>query len=162
MENKKSNENAIQNEDKTPTDISIFTKEEVDSTVRQFLLAWIKGDVKISFATADHFVAKAKREGKHLSYEDATKREEIDKWEFLNLVSIIAEKTPATSEEKESAISQMFKWILAFRCGNRISGIFGKQEEYEMRLARIEEQIDAMNESIQQLIIWYRSLLNTK
>ena len=149
MENKKSNENVVKNEDKKTTDASIFTKEEIDSTVRQFLLGWIKGDVKINFATADHFVAKAKREGKHLNYEDASKREETDKLAFLNLISIIAEKTPATSEEKKTAISEMFTYILAFRCGNRISGTFGKQEEYEMRLARTEEQIAAMNESIQ-------------
>jgi hypothetical protein len=137
---------------------SIFTKEEIATTVRSFLLAWIKNDVKIHFPTAEELQYRAKQGGIKKDMSIAIDEEREGKIEFLNKILVVSGKFPATPQQQETAITELFKDILCFRCGDRIRGTFGKKEDYDARLSRIEEQIEAMNTAIQELIIYYRSM----
>jgi hypothetical protein len=148
-----------QTEEKTE---SIFTREEIVATVRSFILAWIKNDLKIHFPVAEEIMNNEKKAGNRVDKTEAHYREQSGKMEIINTISILAGLTPATRDEKEKAITLMFKHILGLRCGDRVEGSFGKKEDYDLHLSSIEEQIEAMNNSIQQLIIWYRSLVTPR
>jgi disulfide oxidoreductase YuzD len=141
---------------------TVLSKQETENIVREFVIAWIEGDVKIDFPDVDFYMTYAKMTNEHLDFKAAAQKELEHKDKFEKLIAIIGGDTPSTKEEQEKAISQMFKLILDYRCGERIKGKFGKQGDFELRLHRIEEQIPAINTSIEQLIIWYRSLLQPR
>jgi hypothetical protein len=142
--------------------LSIFTENDVKDTVKKFILGWINGTVSINFPTADEIYNRSKKEKTGLDYKEAVNQEVQGKLQFVEYIQIIIGNKPATKQEQEFAMSLIFERLLAYRCGGRIVGTFGKQEDYEARLNKIEEEISAMNESIQQLIIWYRSFLQRK
>jgi len=137
---------------------SIFTREEIVTTVRSFLLAWIKNDIKIHFPTAEEIQYHVKQDGRKIDRFIACQQERDGKIHFLDKIVLVAGTRPATKEQQEYAINELFKDILCYRCGNRIEGTFGKKEDYDARLSRVEEQIEAMNVIIQELVIYYRSL----
>jgi hypothetical protein len=165
LENENKNNNEKQ-EAKQPAEInsneiqpSIFLKEEIVATVRSFVLAWLKNDIKIHFPTADGIRLRAKEEGERIDAIEANRREADGKIAFLNKIVLLSGTVPATKEQQDHTITELFKDILCYRCGNRIEGTFGKKDELDARLSRVEEQLGSMNNTIQQLIIWYRSLL---
>lgn len=161
----KGNENNNKPQDSTDTtesasDVkaSLFTKEEIRATTKAFALAWIKGDVTINFPTADVIMAMEKQKGNRIDFRMALSQEISNKQMFSDTISILTGVNPSTPQEQEEAISTMFFRILALRCGGRIKGDFGKKEDYDARLSKIEEEIIAMNGTIEELVIFYRSL----
>jgi hypothetical protein len=154
------NSNVEKNNAKSEEDTeSIFTKEEIRAMVRSFISAWLRNDLKIHFPTVEEIITGDRIKGKTTSLEEAANRVRVGKNFTTNNISILSGLTPATQAEKQQAMSDMFDDIMAFRCGDRIEGSFGKKEDYDLRLSKIEEHIEAMNNNIQQLIIWYRSLV---
>lgn len=138
---------------------TILTKDEVVQTVRDFVVAWIKGDVIITFPNAAFYMNKAQISKERLTPDLAIEKEIANKKLFTERILVITGKTPSTAEELDTTIFKVFQTILAFRCGGRIKGSFAKTENFQGRIDKIEEQISAMNETIQELIIYYRSLV---
>jgi hypothetical protein len=160
MENEHKNSNQEQNNDAKPSlekSQSVFTKGEIRDTVKGFILAWLRGDVSIHFPRADEIQSISKKGKEHLEYKDAFEREMQGKLSFIDFISIIAERKPATVQEQEVAMSNLFDRILAYRCGDRIEGKFEKHIDIDERLSKLEEQFDVMNDLLQELVIWYRS-----
>lgn len=169
MENENKNNNKDKEVERVSTEETsqplkgqLFTNEEIQNTVKSFVLSWIRGEVKIDFPLATELFERAKIEKPEISFKEASAKEVKGKIEFMNLISIIAGEKPSTPQELELAIFALFKKILGFRCGERILGTFGKKDDIEKRLTDLEEQSISMNDSIQQLIIWYRSFLERK
>jgi hypothetical protein len=113
----------------------------------------------MDFPLATELYERAKVEKPEITFKEASEREAKGKFAFMGLISIVAGEKPSTAQELETAMFALFKKILIFRCGERIVGTFGSKDETEKRLKNLEEQVVAMNDSIQQLIIWYRSLV---
>lgn len=167
MENGKKNNN--NEKESAETDVitnepsnSLFTKEGIRDTVRSFVLAWIKGDVVIDFPSVQEIVERASVTKTKVDFNTAREQEIATKRTFVELVSIICRQKPATAQQKEKAISDMFIVLIKSRCGERIKGTFGKQDDHEARLDRLEEEIVAMNATIEELIIAVRSLQNAR
>jgi len=135
---------------------TIFSQEEVRSTIKGFTLAWLRGQVIIDFTTADDFVLFAKREGKTLSYEEATNKEVKHKTEFIDKILICAGSKPATPKQQEETMSQLFELILIFRAGDRIKGNFFTTD-IEERLSKLEEGLTRTNNLIEEMVHWIRS-----
>jgi hypothetical protein len=164
-ENKKNNEvTETQNTPQTPISQTqtILSKEEIHSVVRDFVLAYIKGDATINFPSVDEYMKSSEKEGQKLDFKTARQKELAVNAQFANLVSIVAGNKPSTTQELEHSVSELFYLILLGRTTDRIKGTFGQRDNLESRLCRLEEEIVAMNEQIQQLIIWYRSMLQTR
>ncbi len=158
MENQSNNKN-LSAENDVKTETSYLTQTDIKNTVSSFVLAWIRGDVVIDFPDAEQIIFVDKKQGKATSFPDAIKLELDNKKQFRERISVFLGNTPSTSGQKEQAMSDLFKELIDFRCGGRIKGTFGKQDDFEARITAIEERIEDMNNNIQQLIIWYRSIV---
>jgi hypothetical protein len=155
----KENKNSLQSETETTEKTrSAFTRAEIDNTVKSFILSWLKNEVKIHFPTSEEIKTNHESEGDNITSAQAIKLELKGKTLFMTEIKIASGTTPATNEEKETATCDLFSMLLAYRCGNRIEGTFGKQDGFEQRLAQIEEQIESINTTVQELVIYYRSM----
>ena len=133
----------------------IFSPEEVKSTVKGFVLSWLKGRIRITFTTAEHIMEVGKRSGIKIDFEEALLAERTRKRQFIDLISICSGAKSVTPEEEEKAINELFYAILTFRAGGRIEGKF---EEYDLEesLRKIEEDLKITNDLVEQLIALHR------
>lgn len=132
---------------------TIFSEEEIRSTVKAFTLAYLRGQIKIDFDTVTDIQEEGKLIGKKISYEDARKEEVKDKKEFVEHLDIITGTTKATPEELDRAVKDMFSIILAMRAGERIKGTF-LEFDIERKIDDIEQKLTATNSVVEQLVKW--------
>lgn len=158
----KTNNNTDTSEPTKQKTRTICSKKEITATVRQFVFAWIRGEVRINFPTASSIRERDFLDGRFLVNAEAMKKEDALKNFFIDKVSIVTGKTPSTAAEQEKTILELFDLLLASRAGYRIEGTFGKKDEQEARIAALEEQVNAMNVVMEELVIAYRSGLGKK
>jgi hypothetical protein len=156
LEDKNNNEK-ITEDYGVETKVPYLTQNDVRNTVTSFVLAWLKGDVTIDFPDARQIVLIEKNRGINKSPDEAFKIELNNKKQFRETISVFTGNTPATDKQKEEAMSELFKRIIDFRCGDRIKGTFGKQDSFEARISALEEQMTAINQLFQELVITVRS-----
>ena len=130
----------------------ILSEDDIRQTVRQFILAWIRGDITIHFADAMNILQRSQLEGKFIDYKKASERESQGKQYFSNLIETCVGNKDVTSEEREEAISELFKWILILRSAKRVEGRI-VEFDIEERFRRLEKRIKALNGVIQELVI---------
>jgi hypothetical protein len=140
------------------TQASLISKRESTATVREFVLAWIKGEISINFPDSSFIRHQAHLDGESIDIREASKREVLAKDFFIEQVSIVSGKKPSTVIEQEKAISELYDILLSFRCGDRIKGTFGTKDDHEARLQTLEEQVSGMNTLLEELVIAVRSL----
>jgi hypothetical protein len=131
----------------------LFSRREIRDIVKDFILAWLSGHVKIEFPTCEELLAVAKQSGNKLDYSGARDREVRAKAEFRQCVNICSGAVKATSEEQQKALNEVFDTILALRNGGRISGKF-MDFELEQRIHRLEEGLTVTNNFVQEIIEW--------
>lgn len=156
----KSDKNKVKAETFEQDSYSIFSDAEIRDTVRQFILAWVRGKVTINFPTASEFGTFSYHMIGYLGQE--AKGKEIDiKMKFIDLVSICLGIEEATSEQYNVAIKNMLITMLAFRVGNRINGTFA-EFDIEKRFQILETQVKATNILVKEMAIAVKSLLGQK
>lgn len=139
---------------------SVFSDDEVRTTVKEFILAWLRGEITINFPTAREFGTFSYQMIGYLGQE--AKGKEIDiKMKFIELVSICLGIEEATSEQYNVAIKHIFNTMLALRVGNRIKGTFA-EFDIEKRFQILETQVKATNILVRELAIAVKSLLGQK
>jgi hypothetical protein len=158
-ENQNDEKNVASSQPEDQTSYLLFKKEEIDNIVREFAIGWIKGTVVIDLPDYQHLLAMEQKKGSSVDEKQAIEMEAKNKTSFMNQINIVAGYKPVTAQEYEQTVKDLFNRILRLRCGDRIKGSFGGQENLLLEINKHEEQISAMNDQIQQLIIWYRSLL---
>jgi len=132
---------------------SIFLETEIRDTVKNFLLAWLRGQIKIQFRTANEIFQRSKLEGTKMDFKQASTEEVNSKKTFVDIAEICLGTKPSTPEEQQKAIGELFGWILTFRAGGRIEGWF-LESDLEQRLSRIEKGLTVTNNLVQEIVDW--------
>jgi len=99
----------------------LYSKEDVRKFVSEFVSSWIRGDIIIRFPTAAEL---AKQTPLSIAFPtDPSVNAELKiKEHYVDLLSIIAGIKPASGDEQEKAVAEVFKMFLMFRSANRIEG----------------------------------------
>ena len=142
----------------TPESRSIFSEEEVRDTIKGFLLAWLRGEVKIKFPLAPEFQNTCAKRGKPIDYDEAVQSEVAVKNEFTKLISICSGAKQSTAEEQQGAITALFEDILTYRSSSRIEGNFFEYS-LEKKLERLEQGLRVTNDLVEQLVALHRQEL---
>lgn len=138
---------------------TIFSREEIESTVKGFVLAYIRGRIKIVFPTSEDFEIIKKRSGEKSDFKDSFNTELKGKEWFLQLIEIISGIKPSSPDQLEVVKNEVFKLILIFRSGQRIDGLFFDYS-LEEKMKDLEKKLDATNDVIVQLVKWFRGSAN--
>jgi hypothetical protein len=99
----------------------LFSQKDIRKTVTEFVESWIRGDIIIRFPTAAEL---AKQTPLNIAFpKDPSVSAELKiKEHYVDLLTVIAGIKPASIQEQEQAISEVFKMLLMFRSANRIEG----------------------------------------
>jgi len=139
--------------------VSIFTEQEVRSTVKGFVLAWLRGHIEITFPDKEEILRFFKEDVKQdVSAIKATQLEVYTKKNFRDLILICSDVKPATPEEQRKALSDLFNAILIFRSSRRLEGEF-LEYNFEERLRRLEGGLAVTNNLVKELIELHRGEL---
>jgi regulatory protein YycH of two-component signal transduction system YycFG len=69
---------------------------------------------------------------------------------YVDLASVIAGIKPASVDEQEKAISEVFKMLMMFRSGNRIEGKI-LSNDLEKRIAELEKTVANQSKLVDQI-----------
>ena len=134
-------------------DRTVFTDDEVMSTVKGFISAYIKGTITITFLSMEDMKTLARLEGKTLTDKEAWDGEVEHKKDFVKKIEICSGRRGATEEELRKAVNGIFADLLAYRTSQRIKGTF-LDAGIEERLANLEKKLIATNNVVTQLVTW--------
>ncbi len=132
---------------------TLFSAKEVKVIVKDFVAAFISGQVKINFPDSKSIFDLRKEKGEKTTSEEACKQMLEIKTYFLKNVGICAGTTKATPEEQEKALNEVFSDLIAYRISNRIDGVF-IEYALEARIKRLEEGIDKVNNLVKEIVEW--------
>ena len=133
---------------------TIFTEEEIRSTVKAFVLALLRGKISINFPTRNALMEEAKKRNEKMDYGEATDKEIHGKVEFRNNIEIISGSESSTESELNQAMNYVFNKILTFRSALRIEGTF-LEFDIEKKLDDLELRLSATNNVIEEFVKWY-------
>jgi tetrahydromethanopterin S-methyltransferase subunit G len=147
-----------QSEDKAKIPRTLFSYEEVETIVKDFVVAWVEKRVEIDFVSFKEVQTINKAIGKELSVKEALDESEGGKAKFEKAIAICAGETSATPAEYTAAVYSLFHGILQYRMGRRISGEYSGASAQE-RLDELEKKLNATNHLVEQLVRWLRDAL---
>ena len=129
---------------------ALFSNKEVKRIVTEFVTSWIRGDIVIRFPTAAEL---SKKNPLAITFPtDPSINEELKiKEHYIDLLSICAGIKPASADEQEKAISDVFRMLLMFRSANRIEGKI-VPNDIEKRVVTLEEKILSTNKLVEQIM----------
>jgi hypothetical protein len=127
----------------------LYSKEEVRKFVSEFVSSWIRGDIVIRFPTAAEL---AKKTPLNIAFpNDPSIAAELKiKEHYVDLLSIVAGIKPASTEEQNKAIDEVFKMLLMFRSSNRIEGRI-MSSDLDKRVAKLEETVLNQSKLVDQI-----------
>lgn len=127
----------------------LFSQKEIRRFVTEFVSSWIRGDIIIRFPTAAEL---AKKTPLSIAFPtDPSVSAEIKiKEHYVNQLSIIAGIKPASADEHEKAISEVFKMLLMFRSANRIEGKI-ISNDLEKRIEELEKTVKNQGKLVEQI-----------
>jgi hypothetical protein len=101
--------------------MALYSEQDVRRIVTEFVTSWIRGDIIIRFPTAAEL---AKQTPLSIAFPtDPSVNAELKiKEHYVDLLSVCAGIKPASAEEQNKAVSEVFKMLLMFRSANRIEG----------------------------------------
>jgi len=127
----------VQLKKNTEPSAALYNEKDIRAIVDEFVTSWIKGDIIIRFPTASEL---GKQNPLSITFpKDPSVSAELKiKEHYVDLILVCAGVKPASSEEQQKAIFDVFKMILMFRSANRIENkkIFN---ELEKRVTEIEK-----------------------
>jgi hypothetical protein len=128
---------------------TLFTSKEVRRFVTEFVLSWIRGDIIIRFPTATEL---SKKNPLAIAFPtDPSVKEELKiKEHYIDLLLICAGAKPASAEEQDKAVTEVFRMLLMFRSANRIEGKI-LSNDLEKRIATLEDKQRATTGLINQI-----------
>jgi hypothetical protein len=136
--------------------ICLFTQEEIKNIVKDFINAWLRGDVDFRFADANELIERSRITGKKISYDEAMTQERVDKTRFINVISICSDESIGTPEEKQKALQDAFKGIISLRIGHRLDGKFTGNKAEE-KIARLGEDTKELNKHFEELYFYVKT-----
>jgi len=128
---------------------ALFAPKDIRLFVTEFVSSWIRGDIIIRFPTAAEL---SKKNPLAIAFPtDPSVNQELKiKEHYIDLLSVCAGTKPSSSEEKEKAITEVFRMLLMFRSANRIEGKI-MSNDLEKRVADLEEKIRSTGKLVDQI-----------
>jgi len=128
---------------------ALFEQKDIRRFVSEFVSSWVRGDIIIRFPTAAEL---SKKTPLAIAFPtDPSVDQELKiKEHYIDLLSICAGTKPASAEEQEKAINDVFKKLLMFRSANRIEGKI-ISNDLEKRIANVEEKLQSTNRLVEQI-----------
>ena len=117
----------------------LYSREEIRRFVSEFVSSWIKGEIIIRFPTAAEL---SKQTPLMISFpKDPSVSAELKiKEHYVNLLMIVAGIKAVSAQEKDEAVSEVFKMMLMFRSANRIEGRI-LSDDLQKRIQKLEEAL---------------------
>lgn len=130
-------------------DSSLFSKQEIREFVREFVSSWIRGDIIIRFPTASEL---AKKTPLSIAFPvDPSVNAELKiKEHYVDLLSVCAGTKQASAEEREKAMTEVFRMLLMFRSANRIEGRI-MTSDLDKRMKDLERGLNATEKLVEQI-----------
>ena len=127
----------------------LFSQQDVHRYVTEFVASWIRGDIIIRFPTAAEL---AKKTPLSIAFptDPSVDAELKIKEHYIEQLSIIAGIKPASVEEQEKAIGDVFKMLLMFRSANRIEGKI-ISNDLEQRIQELEKTVKNQGKLVEQI-----------
>lgn len=127
----------------------LFSQNDIRKYVTEFVSSWIRGDIIIRFPTAAEL---AKQTPLSIAFPtDPSVNAELKiKEHYVDQLSVIAGIKPASVDEQEKAISDVFKMLLMFRSANRIEGKI-ISNDLEKRVEELEKTIKNQEKLVDQI-----------
>jgi hypothetical protein len=127
----------------------LFSQDDIRKFVSEFVASWIRGDLIIRFPTAAEL---AKKTPLSIAFPtDPSVNAELKiKEHYVDLLSVIAGIKPASLDEQEKAISEVFKMLMMFRSANRIEGKI-LSNDLERRISELEKTITNQSKLVDQI-----------
>ncbi len=134
---------------KQKASVPLFSQKEVRLYVTEFVSSWIRGDLIIRFPTAAEL---SKKTPLSIAFPvDPSVNAELKiKEHYIDRLSICAGIKPASAEEQEKAINDVFKILLMFRSANRIEGKI-LSNDIEKRIVTLEEKAQSTGKLVEQI-----------
>jgi hypothetical protein len=128
---------------------SLFTKQEIREFVREFVASWIRGDIVIRFPTAAEL---AKKTPLSIAFPvDPSVNAELKiKEHYVDLLSVCAGTKQASAEEREKAVTEVFRMLLMFRSANRIEGRI-MTNDLDTRMRELEKTLSSTGKLVEQI-----------
>lgn len=139
------------NTDKNDGDYSLFSYYEIRDIVKGFTIAWLRGDIKINFPTAQSLLERSKFEGIKLSPKEASDKEVTYKFEFTSSLLVFSKGEFKTEKEYKERLLDIFNTIMSFKLGDRIEGKFIPYSREE-RILRLEEGLSKTNDLVKEMV----------
>jgi len=127
----------------------LFSEKDVRRFVTEFVSSWIRGDIIIRFPTAAELSKKNPLAIAFPTDPSVTQEMKI-KEHYIDLLSICAGIKPASANEKEKALTDVFKMLLMFRSANRIEGKL-LSADIEKRVSQLEEKQRCTGKLVEQI-----------
>jgi hypothetical protein len=127
----------------------LFSQNDVRRFVTEFVASWIRGDIIIRFPTAAEL---AKKTPLSIAFPtDPSVNAELKiKQHYIDQLSIIAGIKPASADEQEKAIAEVFKMLLMLRSANRIEGKI-ISNDLEKRIEELEKTVKNQGKLVDQI-----------
>ena len=127
----------------------LFSPQDVRLYVTEFVSSWIRGDIIIRFPTAAEL---SKQTPLSIAFPtDPSVNAELKiKEHYIDQLSIIAGIKPASAEEQEKTIAEVFKMLLMFRSANRIEGKI-LSNDMEKRIQELEKTVKTQAKLVEQI-----------
>jgi hypothetical protein len=128
---------------------SLFSKQEIREFVREFVASWIRGDIIIRFPTASEL---AKKTPLSIAFPvDPSVNAELKiKEHYVDLLSVCAGTKQTSAEEREKAMTEVFRMLLMFRSANRIEGRI-MTGDLDRRMRELERALNATDKLVEQI-----------
>jgi hypothetical protein len=132
-----------------PESSVLYSQEDIQRFVSEFVSSWIRGDIIIRFPTAAEL---AKKTPLSIAFptDPSVSAELKIKEHYVDLLSIIAGIKPSSAEEQQRAIDEVFKMLLMFRSSNRIEGKI-MSNDLEKRIQDLEKTSATQAKLVEQI-----------
>jgi hypothetical protein len=128
---------------------SLFSKQEIREFVREFVASWIRGDIIIRFPTAAE-LAKKTPFSIAFPVDPSVDAELKIKEHYIDLLSVVAGTRQASAEEREKAVTEVFKMLLMFRSANRVEGRI-MSNDLDRRMKELEKTMNSTGKLMEQI-----------
>jgi len=127
----------------------LYSEKDIHRFVSEFVSSWIRGDIIIRFPTAAEL---SKKNPLSIAFPtDPSVNAELKiKEHYVDLLSVIAGTKPASLEEQQRAIDEVFKMLLMFRSANRIEGKI-MSNDLEKRIQDLEKTAATQTKLVEQI-----------
>lgn len=141
-------------------DAALYSDKEIKMIVKDFIAAYISGQIQVSFPNATEYTNIAKASNEKIDFKEARDREDKGKRLFRNQISRCIGEEKVTAESQTAATKSLFLTIVALRNGERITGVF-TEYALESRIRQLEEGQEKANTLIQEIVDWiYRGVVD--